>query len=513
VSAHVFVARVDANADGDGDGMPTDWELQVGLDPSVADAGADPDGDGRTNLEEYQAGTHPRGVQAQYLAEGATSTFFDTQLAFVNPDATSLAHVLLRFLRPQGAAIQAHVLVPPRTRRTLDVKDVAGMSTAEFSTVIESDVPIAAARVMSWDARAYGAHSEIATAAPAATWYFAEGATHSGFQLFYLLENPNDVAVTVDATYLPADRAPVTQRYDLAPGSRLTVWGNFVPGLASAEFGAIFAARDTRPILVERAMYLDTAGQTFGAGHEAAGATAPSLTWHFAEGATGSYFDTFLLLGNPTAYEAEVAVQYLLPNGDTFANIHSVPAFGRRTVWVDSDDPRLADTAVAMKVTSNGVPIIAERAMWWPGPTAATWYEAHCAFGATTPAAAWAVADGAANGPRSAETYVLVSNPSDTDAEVHVTLMLEDGSLAERDLLVPAYSRTNISVNAGGWTFNTPSGLSAFAQGTRFGMIVESVGAAVPIVVESAVYWDMYTGDGQYQRWAAGTAALATRID
>ena len=362
--AHVFVARLDVDTDSDGDGLPTDWELRAGLDPAIADAGADPDGDGKTNLEEYQAGTHPRGVQTQYLAEGATSTFFDTELAFVNPDADATAHVFLRFLRPEGSPAHADLLVPPRTRRTLDVKNVAGMTTAEFSTVIESDVPVAVGRVMSWDARAYGAHSEIATAAPAPTWYFAEGATHSGFQLFYLLENPNDVAVTVNATYLPADRAPVTQRYDLAPGTRLTVWGNFVPGLSKAEFGAIFATEDARPILVERAMYLDAAGQTFGAGHAAAGATSPSVMWQFAEGATGEYFDLFLLLGNPTAHEAEVEVRYFLPNGDAVVKMHAVPAFGRRTVWVDYEDPKLANTAVGMVVNSTAVPIIAERSCY-----------------------------------------------------------------------------------------------------------------------------------------------------
>ena len=40
---------------------------------------------------------------------------------------------------------------------------------------------------MTWDARGYGSHAETAVAAPTPTWYLAEGATHSGFQLFYLV--------------------------------------------------------------------------------------------------------------------------------------------------------------------------------------------------------------------------------------------------------------------------------------------------------------------------------------
>ncbi len=46
--------------DGDGDGMPDDFELMNGLDPgSAADATSDDDGDGLTALEEYENGTDP----------------------------------------------------------------------------------------------------------------------------------------------------------------------------------------------------------------------------------------------------------------------------------------------------------------------------------------------------------------------------------------------------------------------------------------------------------------------
>ncbi len=88
------------------------------------------------------------------------------------------------------------------------------MATAEFSTVIESDQELVADRVMSWDGTGYGSHAESSVLAPARTWYFAEGATHSGFNLFYLIQNPGSQPVDVEITYLlPAPRAPITRTY------------------------------------------------------------------------------------------------------------------------------------------------------------------------------------------------------------------------------------------------------------------------------------------------------------
>ena len=45
--------------DADQDGMPDDWEVTNGLDPTVNDADLDKDGDGVSNLDEYNQGTDP----------------------------------------------------------------------------------------------------------------------------------------------------------------------------------------------------------------------------------------------------------------------------------------------------------------------------------------------------------------------------------------------------------------------------------------------------------------------
>ena len=51
---------IGAAPDGDGDGLPDDWEVEHGTDPGVPDATGDGDGDGLAVLCEFQAGTDPR---------------------------------------------------------------------------------------------------------------------------------------------------------------------------------------------------------------------------------------------------------------------------------------------------------------------------------------------------------------------------------------------------------------------------------------------------------------------
>ncbi len=162
----------------------------------------------------------------RYLAEGATSSFFDTQLALLNPGPTATT-ATLTFSRARASAVVSTVQVPARTRVTVNPKTITGLSTAEFSTKIESDQPLVVDRTLSWDvANGYGAHAETAVAAPALTWYLAEGATHSGFSLFYLLQNPNATTSQVRVRFLRPSGAPLEKTYALPANSRNNIWVN-----------------------------------------------------------------------------------------------------------------------------------------------------------------------------------------------------------------------------------------------------------------------------------------------
>ena len=399
-----------------------------------------------------------------------------------------------------------------RSRLTVYPRTVAGVEGAEFSTVVQSDEPLVVDRTMSWDgAAAYGAHAETALHSTSTTWYLAEGATHSGFDLFYLLQNPASTPATVRVRYLRPSGEPLEKTYTLAANSRTNIWVDTeeLPGLGTAlantDVSAVIESTDGVPIIVERAMYLSNQGRLFNAGHESAGITSPATRWFLAEGATGDYFDMFILFANPNNADAEAKVTYLLPDGTTYVRTLVVPGNTRQNIWVDYDVPDgttgfpLLDTAVSTTIeVTNGVLIIVERAMWWPG-TAATWHEAHNSAGATTAGTMWALAEGEVDASRNLETYILVANTSTTPADVRVTLLFEDGSSAEQ-------TYPNILPNS---RFNVPvGGFFPQAAGKRFGAIVESLGTSpAQIVVERAMYWDAL---GQW--WAAGTNALATML-
>ena len=426
------------------------------------------------------------------LAEGATGAFFDLDVLLANPWGDP-APVTVSFLRQDGTVVPHSLTLPPTSRTTLHVDQIPGLeSQGGVSTIVRSTagMPIVVERTMFWDQSYYGSHGGTAVDGPRTRWLFAEG-SEGFFNTFVLLANSSLTASDVTLTFLREGATPFTKMVTVPPSSRVTVAANAVPELVGRSFSIVVDA--TQPIIAERAMYFGTA-RLFDGGHESTGVPSGAQSWFLAEGATGPFFETFILIGNPNPAAATAVVTFLTDSGQTVVRNKTIPANGRLTINIEAEDPLLANAAVSTAVVASQ-PVVVERAMYWPGPPS-TWAEAHNSFGSTFVSPKWGLAEGRVGMDHGFETYILLANPNTTAADVRITFLRANGSTVVKTFTVNPSSRFNVGV----------SGAAPELQNEEFGALIE-VTNGLGIGVERALY-----SNALGQVWAAGTNAVATRL-
>jgi hypothetical protein len=282
--------------------------------------------------------------------------------------------------------------------------------------------------------------------------------------------------------------------------ARQNVWALEEPQLVGRSFSIVVDA--DLPIIAERAMYfpslaiVDASGRRgFEGGHVTAGVAEPATSWSHAEGAAGTFFDTYILVGNANSVPATVTFTWLLPTGETVTRVKTIPANTRLTVLVEAEDPLLAAAPAVSTTVTADVPVVSERAMYWPGDFS-QWFEAHDSFGVTATATKWGLAEGRVGGADGADTFILLANATGTPADVQITYLRESGSPVVKSYAVGATSRLNVWVNV-----EVPELVNE-----AFGALVE-VTNGVPIAVERA----LYNASGGVV-FAAGTNATAVRL-
>jgi hypothetical protein len=356
---------------------------------------------------------------------------------------------------------------------------------------------VVAERTMFWGDQYYGGHTGKAIEKTGTTWYLAEGAANSFFATFILLANPGSTPATATATFFLEPSGTFTKQYSVPANSRVTIFTNEVTDSNGAKplNGASFSTQvtSTGPIAVERSMYFTNNGRVWNGGTEAAAVPAPRTDWYVAEGATGSFFTTFLLLANPNASPATATIRYLLPGGNVVTRTQPLAAQSRTTIQVNTV---VANTDVSMQVTAP-LPILVERAMYWPG---GNWSEGHASAGIAQTGIQWAMADGEVGGSRGFQTFVLIANPTNTNATVQMRFLRENGtSFVTPSFTVPANSR--VTRAAGEFM-----GAGQLVSGDRFGVVVDSLNS-VQLAVEHAIYWN---GGGEF--WGGGSNETGVRI-
>jgi spore coat protein A, manganese oxidase len=279
-------------------------------------------------------------------------------------------------------------------------------------------------------------------------YYFAEGTTRPDFQAYFTLLNAENAQAGVKITYMLGNGTTKVQNVGVAAHSRLTVNVNDFLGSAddsAHDFSAVVETTNGVQITAERPMYFNYKGKWTG-GSNVLGAYAPADEWYFAEGSCRPNFDSYLTILNPSGtQDSNVKITYMLGNGTTKTQTLTVPRHSRVTVTVKDIIGEGEDNGhdfSAEVETTNGVPIVAERPMYFNYK--GEWTGGHCVVGALGSAAAWYFAEGTVR--PGFDAFIAIQNPNATASNVKVTYMLGNGANVEQTLTVSPNSRATVVV-------------------------------------------------------------------
>ncbi|MFN8060888.1 MAG: fibronectin type III domain-containing protein [Vicinamibacterales bacterium] len=208
-----------------------------------------------------------------FIAEGRTGPFFDMWVLFSNPNSQNVT-ASVDYLLPGGGVINRAYSLPPTSRVTIHVDDVAGLTDTDVSASISATAPIIVERAMYWPGGAgewTEAHDSFALKQLGTEWLLAEGeyGGGQGYSTYVLLANPGTSSATVTLRFLRENGlAPIETTRVVAPKSRTTVSAielATTAGLGSGEKFGVYVV-STTPIAVERSMYWNGGGRFWGSG-------------------------------------------------------------------------------------------------------------------------------------------------------------------------------------------------------------------------------------------------------
>ncbi len=317
------------------------------------------------------------------------------------------------------------------------------------------------------------------------TWYFAEGRVGKGFQEFLTIDNPGTTMCNVDLEYnytMDGSSEPLnkTVRVPVASASRITesvngdlhILSSTVPAAIVATVASVDSSTASCPgVVVERPMYFQTF-KGIASGSDVVGATHLSTTYYFADIPTGSDTASFITLLNPNNVSANVSVSYYANGQKVGTQSTTVSADARGTIT-----PNLIAMPlhVAAVVTSSQ-PIMAERPTYFiNGGTSgnAAVSGGYDVVGISSLAKDWLFAEGYTGG--TTQEYFTLANvdPSNTTANVTITLKSQGGVTHAFTLSLNAMSQIIWNVNANNTFANSTPQVSAEITSTGANIVVQ----------------------------------------
>jgi len=232
---------------------------------------------------------------AEGFTGGNAATAFETYLLLANTNTTETV-ATVDYLLDSGAVVSRSYVLGPRQRFTVWVDQEgrvfdARLRSAAFGIRVTATQPIVAERAMYWGTPSAGdptsptfpwteGHATAGVPTGQAKWGFAEGQQGSfgtsatRYDTFFLIANPNNVPVQVQATFVREDGKGIVRTICVSPNSRTNIWAQTYAELAGQRFATFLEAVDGAnagcpamagtPFVAERAVY---SGAAFLAGH------------------------------------------------------------------------------------------------------------------------------------------------------------------------------------------------------------------------------------------------------
>lgn len=305
-----------------------------------------------------------------YFAEGYTGEGFQEYLAPGNPNPEE-AVAMVTYMLPDGAKDPVQYAIPGSSRNTVNVNAELlsrwGYS-GDVSLKVESDAAIIAERPMYFDYmnKWKGGHVAVGARAPSAEWYFAEGYTGLGFEMWVCVLNPGDAAAKLTFRFQTQEEVEeiVVGGLNVPARSRGSFKANDL--LGGRSYHTSLKLESTVPVVAERPMYFSYQGMNswnWQGDHCVMGATELSDRYFFAEGTTRFNFEQWLTLQNPHDETVRVDALYQLGvgQGDPIEESYHVPPRSRATIFVPLV---VKDVDVSVLLTSERE-FLAERPMYF----------------------------------------------------------------------------------------------------------------------------------------------------
>jgi hypothetical protein len=263
--------------------------------------------------------------------------------------------------RDGGQPVHLTVALAAHATRAISVNQY--VARASHSTIITSDHPVVASRVMVFGSLGQGSTAAQGTTGAGTTLYLAEGSTANGFREFLSLLNPRTTGsahVTV-TFYGGAGTVIGTRTLTIGALRRGSLAVNSVTHASSV---AAVIQSDV-PLVVERMMYTGSPNGDTGGGTDVLAAAKPVAGWAFASGDTNSGHKEFDVLFNPGNAATTVLATWYSAGGQLVQQRFSLPAHARVTIDVVLAALALPAGSHGLVLQSvDGASFVAEQALY-----------------------------------------------------------------------------------------------------------------------------------------------------